>query len=124
MEIRAGPLPETRAAMMNSRCHSGSAALRVRRAKTGMLKMPIAMIAFTAPGPKTAVIRIAITSEGKAKTKSLPRMMTSSSRLPWRAAAARPRGTPMLIPIPTAISATAMDVRAPTMIIEKISRPK
>ena len=30
--------------------------------------MPIARIAFSAEGPKTAVIRIAMTSEGKAKT--------------------------------------------------------
>ncbi len=51
-------------------------------------------------------------------------MMTSSRNDPWRAAAASPKGTPSPIPIPTAKSATAIDVRAPTMIIENKSRPK
>ena len=34
---------------------------------TGMLKMPMAMMALIAPAPKMAVIRMAITSEGKGK---------------------------------------------------------
>ena len=122
--IRAADFPATRAARMNSRSQSDSAAPRVMRAKTGMLKMPMAMIALTAPAPKTAVIRIAITSDGKAKIRSLPRMISSSSHDPLRAAAARPSGTPSDMPIPTATRATAMDVRAPTMIMLKMSRPK
>jgi hypothetical protein len=83
-EIRARPLPATRAASMKSRVQSDSAAPRVSRANTGMLKMPMAMMALIAPGPKTAVIMIAIRSEGKAKTRSLPRMMISSIRPPMR----------------------------------------
>ncbi|RNF35989.1 hypothetical protein A7A09_000830 [Paracoccus methylarcula] len=89
-----------------------------------MLKMPMAMMALTADGPKIAVIRIAMTNEGKAKIRSLPRMIVSSSQLPRRAAAINPRGTPNPMPIPTATSATAMDTLAPTMIIDRMSRPK
>ena len=112
-EMRAAPLPATRAARMKSRVQSDSAAPRVSRAKTGTLKMPIAMMAFTAEGPKTAVIMMAISSAGKAKTRSLPRMMTSSSSVPRRAAAASPSGTPSPMPMPTATSATAIETRAP-----------
>ena len=86
--------------------------------------MPMATMAFTAEGPKIAVIRIAMTSEGKAKTRSLPRMMTSSRSDPLRAAAQSPSGTPKAMPMPTATKATAMDTRAPTMIIDRMSRPK
>ena len=38
----------------------------------------LAMIAFMAPAPNRAVISMAITSEGKAKIRSLVRMITSS----------------------------------------------
>ena len=79
-EMRAAPLPATRAARMNSRGQRVSAPARVTRAKTGTLKMPMAMIAFSAEGPKTAVIMMAMRSAGKAKTRSLPRRMTSSSK--------------------------------------------
>ena len=109
---------------MNSRFQTLSAAPRESRAKTGMLKMPMATIALSAPGPKTAVMRIAMTSEGKAKIRSLPRMISSSGQLPRRAAAARPSGTPSPAPIPTATKATEIEVRAPTMIIVSMSRPK
>ena len=82
------------------------------------------MIALKADGPKTAVIKIAIINEGKANTKSFPRIIKSSSQWPWFAAAHKPKGTPRAIPIPTATTATAIEVRAPTIIIEKISLPK
>ena len=85
--------------------------------------MPMAMIALVAEGPNTAVIRIAMTRLGKAKMRSLPRMITSSSRLPRVAAAARPSGTPMTTPMPTATRATASDTRAPTISIDSRSRP-
>ena len=65
-----------------------------------------------------------MTKDGKAKIRSLPRMMISSAQLPRLAAAHSPSGTPKLKPMPTATTATAIDVRAPTMIIEKMSRPK
>ena len=55
--------------------------------KDRMLKMPIARMALTAEGPKTAVIRMAITSTGKAKTRSFPRITRSSSHPPYVAAA-------------------------------------
>ena len=86
--------------------------------------MPMAMIALTALGPNTAVIMIAIRSAGKAKTRSLARMTISSSSAPCLAAASRPSGTPITMPMPTAIRATAMEIRAPIMTMEKMSRPK
>ena len=86
--------------------------------------MPMAMMAFSAPGPNTAVIMIAMRRAGKAKTRSLVRMIASSTRLPRRAAAARPSGTPSPSPMPTATNATAMEVRAPTISIDRMSRPK
>ena len=111
-EIRAAPLPATRAASTKSRVHSASAAPRVTRAKTGTLKMPMAMMALTADGPKTAVIMMAMSSAGKAKTRSFARMIASSSSDPRRAAARSPSGTPTPMPIPTATSATAIETRA------------
>ena len=124
IEIRASDFPQTLADKTKSRSQRGSAAARVRRAKTGILKIPIATIAFTADAPKTAVIRIAITKEGNANIRSFPRIIISSIKHPRRAAEKSPKGTPIVTPIPTASNATAIDVRAPIMIIEKISRPK
>ena len=123
-DIRKSVLPLTRAAKINSFCHRLKAAPRLTRAKTGILNIPIAIIAFIAPAPKSAVIRIAITKEGKANIKSFVRIITSSIREFFLAAAARPHGTPIEKPIPTAKSATANEVRAPIIIIDKISRPK
>ena len=123
-EMRAAFLPATRAARMNSRSQMGIAAPRTTRANTGILKMPMAMIALTAPAPKIAVIRMAMTREGNAKIRSLARMINSSIYDPLRAAAQSPKGIPSPMPIPTATNATAIEVRAPTIIILKMSRPK
>jgi hypothetical protein len=65
-----------------------------------------------------------MTRDGKAKTRSFARMTTSSTHPPARAAARSPRGTPASRPMPTATTATAMEVRAPTMIIDRTSRPR
>ena len=124
IEIRTCDLPQTLADKIKSRSQIGSAAALDRRAKTGMLNIPIAIIAFTAEGPKTAVMRMAMTKEGNAKIRSFPRIMSSSRKDPLRVAEKSPRGTPTIIPIPTARSATAIDVRAPIIIMENISRPK
>ena len=85
--------------------------------------MPMAMIALIAPGPKIAVIMIADSSAGNANTTSLSRISASSNRPP-RAAAHAPSGTPMPMPIPTATSATAIEFLAPTITMERMSRPK
>ena len=45
------PLPSARAASTNSRDRTPSALARVMRANTGTLKMPIATIEVTRPGP-------------------------------------------------------------------------
>ena len=57
-----------------------SAAPRVSRAKTGMLKIPMAMMALMAPGPSSAVIMIADRIAGNAKVKSASRMTRSSTK--------------------------------------------
>ncbi len=86
------PARPARPAMLGSTCctgdaHSGScrrrarparsraprwpcAEARVTRAKVGMLKMPMAMMALTMPGPNTAVSMMANSMAGKAKVKS------------------------------------------------------
>ena len=120
---RAVPLPAARAAITNSDRHTGSAPPRATRAKTGTLKTAMAITAFHALAPNTAAIISADRTAGKAKTRSLPRMMASSIQPP-RAAAIVPRGTPIPMPIRTAAAATASEVRAPTMSIESVSRPK
>jgi len=84
--------------------------------------MPMAMIALTMPGPKTAVSMMAERMAGKAKPKSTTRMMISSVQ-PRRADASRPRAVPAMSPIPTAITPTTMDARAPTSSSEAMSRP-
>ena len=72
---------------------------RVTLAKTGILKIPIANVALNAEGPKTAVINIAITNAGNAKTTSLLRIKISSSQLSTLLAAINPMGTPIITPI-------------------------
>ena len=122
--MRTAPLPATRAASTNSRVHSDSAAPRTRRANTGTLKMPMAMIALSAPGPNTAVIMIAI----KQRREGEHQVVGAHDRLVDEAAAAggggSPSGTPSPSPMPTATSATAIEVRAPTISIDRMSRPK
>ena len=87
-----------------------------------MLKMPMAMIELTMPGPNTAVSMIAERIAGKAKVKSVSRMMSSSiqPRAPRRAARAH---APKVRPMPTAMTPTMMEVRAPTSSSETTSRP-
>ena len=123
-DIRKSDLPLTRAAKINSFCQRLKAAPRLTRAKTGILNIPIAIIAFMAPAPKSAVMRIAITKDGNANIKSFVRIITSSIIEFFLVAATRPSGTPIKKPIPTAKRATANEVRAPIMIIDKMSRPK
>ena len=70
------------------------------------------------------VIKIAMSNDGKANIRSFVRPMTSSMRPPRFAAAIKPSGTPRPMPTPTAAKATAMDVLAPIISIERMSRPK
>ena len=70
------------------------------------------------------LFRIAITKDGNANIRSFVRMMVSSKSEFFLVAAARPSGTPIKKPIPTAKIATASEVRAPIIIIDKMSRPK
>ena len=72
----------------------------------------------------TAVIKIAITNDGKAKIRSFPLMIISSKNEPRHEAEIKPKGTPKNNPRPTAIKATDKEVCPPIIIIEKISLPK
>ena len=85
--------------------------------------MPMAIIALTAPGPKIAVMMTAVRSAGNAKARSVMRM-TKPSTMPPRAAAKAPSGIPIPAPTSTAMIDTAMELRAPTIIMENTSRPK
>ena len=82
------------------------------------------IIAFKAEGPNTAVIKIAITNDGKAKIRSFPLIIISSNNEPRHEAEIKPKGTPKNNPRPTAIKATDKEVCPPIIIIEKISLPK
>ena len=115
--------PQACAAITYSRDQMLLAEARVTRMKVGMLKMPMAMIEFTMPAPNTAVSMMADKMAGKANVKSASRMMSSSIH-PRRADASNPSAVPATRPIPTAISPTAMELRAPTSNSEATSRPK
>ena len=85
--------------------------------------MAMARMAFCALAPSTEVIRMAISTAGKAKMRSDVRDSASSTQPP-RAAAQAPSATPADMPRPTAISPTAIEVCAPTMMRESTSRPR
>ena len=74
------------------------------------------------PAPNTAVSIMASSRAGKANVKSARRMMASSTQ-PLRAAASSPSAVPTPMPMPTAITPTRMELRAPTMRSERMSRP-
>ena len=93
-----GPRPIAVAARTKSRLHIASAAPRVTRANTGMLKMAMARIALRALAPSTEVIRMAISTAGKAKIRSEVRDSASSTQPP-RAAAQAPSATPSDMPM-------------------------
>src|SRR6267142_1525798 len=97
----SGPCPIAVAARTKSRLHIASAAPRVTRANTGMLKMAIARMAFCALALSTEVIRMAISTAGKAKIRSEVRDSASSTQPP-RAAAQAPSVTPADMPPRTA----------------------
>ncbi len=85
--------------------------------------MPIAVIAVTRPGPKTAPSMMAESSAGNANVKSLARI-TRASTQPRVVAASRPSVMPRPMPMPTAISPTATALRLPASNSEKMSRPR
>ena len=96
---------------------------RATRANTGMLNTPVAITALIAPGPNSAVIRMATMIAGNAKMKSENRS-TSHSTGPPHAAAASPSGTPTPAPITTESAATTKLVSVPAITSESISRPR
>ena len=123
-EIQKDPFPAILAEETKSSVQIDIAAPLVTLANTGMLKIPMAIIAFKAEGPNTAVIKIAITNDGKAKIRSFPLIIISSINEPRHEAEINPRGTPKISPRLTAIRATDKEVCPPIIIIEKISLPK
>ena len=117
-------LPQTLAAIIKSSAKIDKAAARVILANTGILNIPMAIMAFEIDGPNIAVINIAIIRAGNAKIKSFPRIIISSKIVPALIAARRLRGTPRSIPVNVAVNATKSEVLAPSIIIERTSRPK
>src|SRR5689334_13769679 len=121
--IPTGPRPIAVAARTKSRLQSARAAPRVTRANTGTLKIAMARMALRALAPSTEVIRIAISTAGKAKIRSEVRDSASSTQPP-RAAAQAPSATPADMPSATAINPTVIETWAPTMMRESTSRPR
>ena len=121
--MRSRPLPAAWAARQKSRAQICRAEARASRAKTGMMKMPMAVTAVAWPGPKMLVTMMAVMSAGKAKMTSAPRMATSSKR-PRSAAAQEPRATPASRPSSTARKAVVREVQVPAISMERTSRPK
>ncbi len=119
--IRAVPLPAMRAAMMYSRAQICIAAPRVTRAKTGIMKNPMATMAVSAPGPSSAPSMIADRIGGRANSASQIRISTASSV--WFAAAATPASVPSTAPTATAAKAVVSELKAPRISIEATSRP-
>ena len=74
------------------------------------------------PGVKTAVNNSADKIAGNPCTASTRRMKTSSGQPPSQPLS-RPSTTPIPAPMPTAITPTAMEVRAPAMTRDRRSRP-
>ena len=92
--------PAAWAAATKSRAQMESAAPRVKRAKTGTLKMPMAIMELTAPGPKRAVIITADSSGGKGEQATVARKRISSFVEPDRRG--RPPEAPTGTPTPDA----------------------
>ena len=61
---------------------------------------------------------------GKANIRSLLLITKSSRIVPELIAASKPKGIPIKLPIRSATVATIIDVRAPIINIETMSRPK
>jgi len=80
-------------------------------------------MALRALAPSTEVIRIAVSTAGKAKIRSEVRDSISSTQPP-RAAAQAPSATPTDMPSATAIRPTVIEVCAPTMMRESTSPPE
>ncbi len=116
------PQPRARAASTKGISRKLRAALRTSRAKTGTLKTPIATIAFTPPGPASAVSNTALSRAGKANTRSALRINARSSA-GGPSAASSPSGTPPASPSATARPASPTDWPSPTASIENTSRP-
>ena len=112
-------------ARINSRSQRGIAAPRTTRAKTGMLKMPMAMIAFTAPRPEDRRDQDRDHQRGKGENQIVgahdqfvnPRAFARRRPKPQR-------NCPAPCQCPTATNATAIEVRAPTIIMLNMSRPE
>ena len=78
--IVASRTPMERAASMNGRSRSDVAVPRASRAYHGHHEMVRARAACSRPGPSAATIAIASSSGGKARNRSVVRMITASMR--------------------------------------------
>ena len=106
--------PAARAASTYSRDITCSVPERAMRANAGTVAIPIASIAVSVEAPKTAPNMIASKSAGKASSRSLERI-TSSSAQRGNIPARIPSGVPISAATPTATTPTNSVVRAPHM---------
>ncbi|CAA9463902.1 MAG: hypothetical protein AVDCRST_MAG02-2709 [uncultured Rubrobacteraceae bacterium] len=72
----------------------------------------MAIMVLSRPGPKMATMAMASSISGRASMTSMTRMTASSARPP-RNPTTSPSDEPTARPIPTAITATRIETRAP-----------
>ena len=111
------------AAVMYSRAQICKAAPSVSRAKTGTMKVAMAMMAVKRPVPMKAPSIMADRMGGTAKMISQMRMTTVSVK-PRSAATVTPIAVPIKAPMATAAMAVESEFHAPAISMESTSRPK
>ncbi|MNL10533.1 hypothetical protein D3C87_1313350 [compost metagenome] len=121
--IRARFWPMLVAAVTYSRDHICSAAPSVSRAKTGTMKVAMAMMAVKRPVPMKAPSIMADRIGGTAKMISQTRMTTVSVK-PRSAATATPMAVPIDAPMATAAMEVDSEFHAPAISMDNTSRPK
>ncbi|MNL55496.1 hypothetical protein D3C87_1789150 [compost metagenome] len=111
------------AAVTYSRDHICKAAPSVSRAKTGTMKVAMAMMAVNRPVPMNAPSIMADKIGGTAKMISQARI-TRVSVKPRSAATDTPSAVPMSAPMATAAMEVESEFHAPAISMDSTSRPK
>src|SRR5690554_679685 len=110
------------AASTNCSCLRRRISLRMTRAIRGTRAMAIAIMALTMLGPVAAMMASARRMEGRAKSRSITRMIRVSSQPPTYPAI-DPSASPASSERPVATSPTSSETRAPAMMRDSTSRP-
>ncbi len=80
--MRPWPTPTASAAVTYSSWVTLNTVDRIRRANTGMLTIPMAIIPLSRPGPSMATIAMASKIPGKARRMSIARITTAETSVP------------------------------------------